>query len=74
MALLTASIQQLRRDYNLPANDGIDLRNTMLERARAAACEALAKRSVVSSGSATRSYNSRVPKLETSLKRLSRMA
>ena len=34
-ALLTGSIQQLRRDYNLPVSDRLDLRNTMLEGARA---------------------------------------
>ena len=34
-ALLTGSIQQLRRDYNLSVAVGVDLRNTMLDGARA---------------------------------------
>lgn len=36
-ALLTASITQLRRDYNLPVSARLDLRNTMLDRAQAPA-------------------------------------
>jgi predicted CXXCH cytochrome family protein len=34
-ALLTASIQQLRKDYNLPVSAELDLRNTMLAGAQA---------------------------------------